>query len=100
MSMLREVIIVVDGCEARGKAHADHFNGREHNRLEDGWLVCTKCNSLLARDGQFKERHKPRFQVFQLDRLALFGTRNCQSARKRQCSRMARDQRQHSFDLP
>jgi hypothetical protein len=93
--------IVVDGREAKGVAHADHFNGRERNSPEDGWLVCMKCNQLLAHDGQFKERSKARFQVFQQDRLDLFGTRNRQSPRKsRRCSKMVQDHHQHSFAWP
>lgn len=83
----RRVKIISDRIEIKGTAHADHFNGRERNKPQDGWLVCVGCNYKLEHDAQFKERAKPHFTVFQDNLLQLFGTATKQSSRKRNHSR-------------
>lgn len=60
-------VVDVDASRLNG-AHYEHFNGRERNRVEDGWIVCAKCNWRLENDQEFKEQTgRPRFRVFQAD---------------------------------
>lgn len=61
----RQKKVIDDNCNRIDGAHYDHFNGRERNRAEDGWLVCAKCNYRLQNDADFKERSRAHFRVFQ-----------------------------------
>lgn len=93
----RKVKIVRDGVEIKGESHADHFNGRERNKPQDGWLVCVRGNYELANDAQAKDRAKPHFQVFQDNLLQMFGTAAKQSSRKRSRSKTVSSEKQHKM---
>ena len=43
----------------------DHWVGRQHNSLAHTWLVCSACNSRLARDPEFKKDRQNEFAVYQ-----------------------------------
>jgi hypothetical protein len=83
--------------QGRSIAHADHMNGRERTKPEDGWLVCKACNWKLEHDAQFKERSKPHHRVFEDHRREEFGTHSSQSYRRRKCSKLVKQSRQHAF---
>lgn len=88
----RKVKIIHDGRKIEGVAQDDHFNGRERNTPQDGWLVCVGCNLKLRDNAEYKEGAKPHFRVFQDNLMLMFGTARKQSARKH--SKTAHDKKQ------
>lgn len=90
----RKNAVVNNDGHKLGVAHADHFNGRERNRPDDGWLVCGKCNYQLAHEAAYKEFARAHFRVFQDNRSDLFGNATKQSPRRSRKLKMLRDKRQ------
>jgi hypothetical protein len=70
----RKITIVDDaGSSIDGVWNDDHFEGRELNRVANGWGVCCGCNQKMKNDPLFKISRRQHFQVFHDYRVVLFG---------------------------